>query len=133
MAAERSGTYTDGLSVLTTEVKMLNGAPSLFVNGQPHTGLMFYTPDVTTAGRRIAEFANSGVNIVTFEFCLGNFCSESTAHDFSPLDARMEAVLTVNPNALILPRVILFPSNEWLAQHPDERMAHRPRLAADWL
>ena len=28
---------------LTVEVKELNGAPALFINGEPHTGLMFWT------------------------------------------------------------------------------------------
>ena len=109
---------------LSVAVKPHHGAPTLFVNDTPRTGLMFYAPDVVTElGReRWREFVEVGVHVVSTPFNLGTFATETP--DFSGFDQQIRAIREVDPTALILPRVGIVPAKPWADQHPDERMKH---------
>ena len=111
-------------SPLATRVAPHRGAPTLFLNGQPDTGLMLYHNDITIAHEEIADFAEAGIHLVTTNFGgLADFQPDGT-FDFSRMDATMERLISANPEVRLLPRVHLQPPDWWVAAHPEESMIH---------
>ncbi|MCY2928257.1 MAG: beta-galactosidase [Planctomycetota bacterium] len=58
-------------------------------------------------------------------------CSELTdgivgpgVYDFRAFDEQMRKIIDINPHALVMPRVGLIPTQEWLDANPRERMVH---------
>lgn len=112
--------------MLTVEVRGHQGAPALFVNGQPHAGLMFWIPDVVApkAAHCVAGMRDAGVHMVSVPLELGKCIPRPGEYDFSLFDAHMASLLKTDPRALAMPRLDLTPSDAWLDENPEERMVH---------
>jgi hypothetical protein len=113
------------MTPLISEIRDLGGAPALFINGAPHTGLMFWHSRWADAGPDIANFARCGVDFFTTGIGATNGWREDGTFDFSNVDTIMRGILDANPNALVLPRVWVEPPAWWLARYPDEGQEHR--------
>lgn len=110
----------------TAEVKLHNGTPTLFINGQPSDGMTWasYQPSVEV----FSDFTKAGVNLFTFSATpteAGYNLSKTVwvapdRWDYSQLDQRMMMVLQANPNAYIFPRLYLHAPKWWSDQHPDD-------------
>jgi len=103
------------------DVRDFNGAPTLFLDGQPVPGIMYnHTRAVepARAAAYIGDFGRRGVDLVGFEFKLS--WPRDGHYDFSALDRAIDSTLAANPQALILPRVWVGPPPQWLAAHPDD-------------
>ena len=126
LALECSAWSAEGVGVLTAEVREHRGAPALFVNGQPHTGLMFWVPDVLRpAGVAcVAQFRDAGIHLISVPFRLDPCIQGPGQYEFGRFDAQMESLLKVNPDVLAMPRLDITPSEAWLDQNPEERMVH---------
>ena len=48
--------------------------------------------------------------------------AEDDTVDFGKIKAHMESIIRANPNAKMIPRLILYPSEEWRKKHPDDRI-----------
>lgn len=118
-----------GRGRLRTEVKGWRGAPALFVNGEPDTGLMFWHSRVEAAAEELAGLGRRGVNLVSAGFSTG--LREDGGFDHTPADARIASILSANPEALILPRVSVVPPEWWLERHPRDRMVHLDPLSGE--
>lgn len=107
---------------LSAQVAAHHGAPALFINGQPHTGCMFWHSRIQDAAEDIRLFRDAGVSLFTTGFP----CSFDAAGncDFSGIDLVMKQVLAANPEALVLPRIGLEPPEWWLKLHPEEVQVH---------
>ena len=112
--------------MLTAQVRPHRGAPALFVNDRPHTGLMFWAYNALSPRCQpgIADFRDAGVHLLSV-------CSELTdglagpgVYDFRAFDEQMRTIIDINPQALVMPRVGLIPTQEWLDANPRERMVH---------
>ncbi len=112
--------------MLTVEVRGHNGSPALFVNGQPHVGLMFWIVDVMKpAGVAcVAGFRDAGIHMVSVPFSLGQCIKADGTYDFGVFDAQTESLLKTDPYVLAMPRVDLTPTDAWLDANPEERMVH---------
>lgn len=112
--------------MLTADVRQLNGAPALFINGQPDTGLMFWTPDVLSPENRrcVSEFRDAGVHLFSCHLSMGSAVTAPGHYNFCHFDDQMRAILETDPGALVMPRLDLTPSDKWLDENPDERMVH---------
>lgn len=101
---------------LTSEVRMHNGAPALFVNGK-------LTSQTWAAPYRqnepdFRQFQRAGIKIYNLYMRFGWTGPEE--YDFSGVDARMEFYKALDPNILIVPRVLLNPGPWWGEQFPDD-------------
>ncbi len=117
---------------LNAYVRPHNGVPTLFINGQPHSGLAYtaYRPTEPV----FVDFAGAGVNL----FCIcatptesGYGLSRTTwkapdVYDYSQLDQRIQMVLAANPDAYIFPRLYLHAPKWWTAEHPDDVVQFDP-------
>lgn len=101
---------------LTSEVRMHNGAPALFVNGK-------LTSQTLAAPYRqnepdFRQFQRAGIKIYNMYMRFGWTGPEE--YDFSGVDARMEFYRSLDPNVLIVGRVLLNPGPWWGEQFPDD-------------
>jgi len=107
-------------------VKTYHGAPTLFINGKPSSGMAWATYHPTP--EVFADFAKAGVPLYTFaatptESGYGLSRTAWTApgvYDFSQLDERALMLLKQNPNAYFFPRLYLHAPKWWSAAHPDD-------------
>ena len=106
---------------LQAQVRDVQGTPTLYINGQPHTGLMFWTGSPTEAEARVAEFAGAGIDLLTYGM---NWWLEEGASDFTRLDAQIAAARAANPRVLLLLRLELTPPASWREAYPEEMMVH---------
>ena len=82
--------------------------------------------------RSCHDFAAAGVDLYSGIFWSWMTPRESAhswwlgpgEYDFERIDARIRAILTANPKALVLPRLKLNPPRWWLTEHPDEMVAY---------
>lgn len=107
-------------------VKVHNGTPTLFINGQPHNGMTWATyrptPEV------FSDFTKAGITLYTFaatptESGYGLSRTAWTApgeYDFSQLDERALMLLKENPNAYFFPRLYVHAPKWWSEQHPED-------------
>lgn len=104
--------------IMKTRVSNWHGAPTLFINDQPDTGLMLYHNNVERGHDEIADFARAGIDLITTG--VGSTASMSTAD----IDEKMRLILDANPRAKVLTRLWLGPSDEWARANPDEMAVH---------
>ena len=110
----------------TAAVKEHNGTPTLFINGEPHSGAAWATYRPTVEVFR--DFTEAGVNLFTFsatptESGYGLSRTAWTApdeYDFSQLDERVLLLLEANPDAYFFPRLYVHAPQWWSEQHPDD-------------
>ncbi|OHB82145.1 MAG: hypothetical protein A2V98_00840 [Planctomycetes bacterium RBG_16_64_12] len=108
------------------EVKRHGGVPTLFINGQPHSGMAWatYSPSVEVFG----DFTRAGVGLFTFSGTpteAGYGLSKTVwvapgEFDYSEFDRRVGMLLEANPQAYFFPRLYLHAPAWWSAQHPDD-------------
>jgi hypothetical protein len=101
---------------LTSEVRMYKGVPSLYVNGK-------LTSQVLAAPYRgtesdIGDFSKAGIPIFDIYFRFGWTGPEE--YDFTRLDRNIDVYLKVEPNALIIGRVMLTPGAWYCKTYPDD-------------
>ena len=93
--------------MLTADVRQHRGAPALFVNGRPHTGLMFWAHNALSPRCRpgLADFRDAGVHLLSVCFDLTAAFAGPGGYDFGSFDEQMRTILDINPHALVMPRV----------------------------
>ncbi len=108
------------------EVKPHNGTPTIFINGQPHSGMAYaaYGPnpqvyrDFTSVDVDLfticATPTESGYNISPTAW------KSKDEYDFSIIDQRVAMILQSNPKAYIFPRLYLHAPKWWCNEHPDD-------------
>jgi hypothetical protein len=101
---------------LTSEVKVLNGTPSLYVNGQL-TSQVLWAP-YRGAEADIADALQAGIS--HFNIYVRFDWTGPEQYDFSRLDSRIDVFLKLDPKARFIGRVILAPGNWFCQQFPNE-------------
>lgn len=103
-------------SALTSDVRMLNGVPALYVNGNL-TGQILaapFRPDESY----FRDFLNAGINI--FDIYLKFDWTGPEEYDFSKIDQKLDSYLAIAPDVLFLPRILLTPGAWWCEQFPND-------------
>ena len=116
---------------LVAEVKFHNGAPTLFLNGEPVFAGMCWVNPPTTEGWRDAEgaaaVAKAGIHIYSFDAGRGFEWVDPKAgrpngFDFSTLEARYGRIIAVDPQARFHLRLHfeVLPGDAWMKAYPQE-------------
>ena len=116
---------------LVTEVKLYNGTPTLFLNGEPVFAGMCWVDPPSTEGWRDAgnagAIAKAGIHIYSFDAGRGFEWVEpkagrSDAFDFSAVEARYGRIVDVDPQARFHLRLHfeIQPDDEWMKAYPEE-------------
>jgi len=101
---------------LTSEVRLLNGMPALYVNG-------VLTSQVLAAPYRpgpsdFNDFRNAGISI--FNIYLRFDWTGPEEYVFKRVDERLDSYLQLEPKTLFLPRVLLTPGAWWCKAYPND-------------
>lgn len=107
------GIDTNGL---VSSVRLVNGEPALFVNGRQKS-LILAAP-YRQGPRDFNTFRAGGIEI--FNFYLRFSWTGQDQWDFSRPDAKLDEYLSIDPNALFLPRILLTPGSWFGEMYPNE-------------
>lgn len=101
---------------LTSEVRIQNGAPALFVNGKLTSQMLAapYRPGTSD----FQDFQKAGISI--YNIYLRFDWTAPEQYDFKKIDDKMDAFLKVEPNALFIPRILLTPGKWWCKEYPQD-------------
>lgn len=105
----------------TAEVKLLNGAPTLYINGKPDTGLMIWRHAAKGEGT-FSDFRQAGINLVQPDLGLSWAFKYDGSFDRERVDGVFNDILKGNPDALVMPRVHVHAPAWWMALHPGHQL-----------
>ena len=100
------------------EIRTYNGAPTIFVDGDPVPGVGFWRA-LEHNERFLADFTRIGVGIVWFSVDMDSWKAPGV-YDFGALDAAWERMLQVLPSGYFIPRIMLRPPAWWTTANPSE-------------
>ncbi len=108
------------------ELRQFNGVPTLFVDGEPHSGFSYMT--YNPQPENFADFARLGCDLFTFSatsdrsyYGLAEDCWLAPGtYDYSQFDERVKMILDAAPGSYLVPRVYISPPSWWCDAHPDE-------------
>ncbi|MCX5759782.1 MAG: beta-galactosidase [Candidatus Hydrogenedentes bacterium] len=112
---KRQGTMTD------TAVRPHNGAPALFINGQPAFAMWFWQKEILA--QDAVAFHKAGVDVFTFccpSYYLGPGWVGDETYDYSEFDGIMLRLLDKDPDAYAVPRIFLGAPDWWVDKYPGE-------------
>ena len=109
-----------------SSIEMINGAPTLVINGEPTAPYFFHMPQTdespaleTVGDSGITIYMNNQGAIGTYGASYGLY-DESRNFDFEKFDAQIRNVLTGSPDAMMFVNIGMFAPQWWLKQNPDE-------------
>ncbi len=101
---------------LTSEVRIENGTPALYVNGKRTSQVLAAPYPPGTA--EFKDFLQAGVSI--FNIYLRFDWSAPEKYDFTRIDQKLDSFLKVEPTAMFLPRILLTPGRWWCKEFPND-------------
>jgi hypothetical protein len=105
-------------ATLTSEVRIQEGMPALYVNGKLTSTLTFYARHPED----VWPFPKAGIRIADFSVPFG--WTGPGQYDFAESDKIMDAYLKQDPHLLALPRFGVQPGAWWCKEYPDEITRH---------
>ena len=115
------------------EVKMHRGAPALFVDGEPTTGLMYLPGSDGDSWRDgLREMMKTGVRVLnSWMPRLLTEGGRGDEFDFAAIDLHFHGLLEVFPDALLLPRIACGTvPGSWLRENPEELVLYHDGTTA---
>jgi len=104
----------------TAEIRLLNGAPALWIDGEPAFPLLLMsTPDGV---RELQGLGFAGTHLYTVD--PPGWWTATGQYDFSGFDAHLRELLAVDPRALVIPRIQLDAPGDWMDAHPEELIVY---------
>jgi len=110
------------------KVREHNGAPTLFINGEPSAAQVYMTYNPTS--RHFEQFGRAGVHIYSFPSTCSRHTWQGMARpvwtepgdhfDFSQVDEQILRILAADPEAYVFPRVYINTPTWWDEQHPED-------------
>lgn len=110
----------------TSEIKMVDGKPTYYLNGIPTTSLWYGRPENDTVykAETLTKAGEAGVDTVICYICLsgsyGEVWLEDGTIDSVPIDQQILGTLSGNPDAYLQVAIDTTAPNWWLEQNPDE-------------
>lgn len=124
--------------VRSAELRVIGSAPQLFINGQPHNPLIcfmgphrrefardqgtaitakMWATQKAPALRAFSMAASQGVHIHSFSVWMPWTDGKP---DYADAEAAIEAVLKLDPEGILIPRISMNPPFSWREQHPGD-------------
>lgn len=103
------------------EIREHNGRPAIFINGEPYAPMMATIrtrclKDIDFDKNYFENLGKSGIKIYFLICDTVDLYPES----FELFDREARALLEAVPDAYIIPRIGMHPTNEWIEENPDE-------------
>lgn len=118
MQDKNAGVTTGGdkYTGLTSEVRIHNNVPALYINGDLDSQILGapYRPGES----HFRDFLDAGIMI--YNIYLRFDWTGPEEYDFSDIDHKIDRYLAIEPNALFIPRILLTPGEWWCEKYPDE-------------
>jgi hypothetical protein len=111
-----AGAQTKAATKLTSEVRLNQNAPSLYVNGRL-TSQILAAPYIEGPAD-FSDFSAAGISV--FNIYLRFDWLGPHEYDFHKIDAKLDLYLKLKPDALFIPRILLTPGDWWCTQFPQE-------------
>lgn len=108
----------DQVKPVRAEIKPLNGAPAIFVDGNPIFGMGFVR-SMNVADKYITEMAGAEVHVFMDDFGFGNHVEGK--YDFTGMERSIEHFLSLDPDAYFIPRLGITAPKWWQEKYPEER------------
>lgn len=114
------------------EVKPHGGVPTLFINGQAHSGMSYMT--YRPSSKYFEQFGRLGVHLYSFSatpseaaYGLAKTCWVAPDRfDYSGFEERVKMLLDADPDAYFFPRLYLSSPRWWDEKHPDDLVTFDP-------
>ena len=110
------------------EVKVLNGGPRLFINGELTPPFFALS---TSMYPTVENFRRAGINILHPIVSLQYGWTGPSQYDWTRIDAFLAELLRRHPQAFFFPRFTLNTPRWWRETHPDELIQYGLEGAAD--
>jgi len=104
--------------VPAVEIKTLNGAPTIYIDGKPDTGLMLWR-HAAGGEAEFADFRQAGVHL---DLPIGWFWTAQGTIDTKQVDEVFDEILRGNPQALIMPRLHVLQPRWWRVANPTRQV-----------
>ncbi|MCD6417032.1 MAG: family 14 glycosylhydrolase [Planctomycetes bacterium] len=115
---------SESKGALTTELRIVQGRPTLFVNGRPHHRIFCSTP-----ARYMRNFIDAGFDVFDTHPNTPHGWVGPGEYDYTETDARIESYLDQKPDALLILRFWIGQDQKkhwgtpwWSFQNPDETL-----------
>lgn len=113
---------------LSASVELIRNRPTLVINGEPQAPLIYALSDCPGARlsweevpqHNIAEFHRRGVRLFQLDVWLNHMLTPEGTLDVSLARRQIAGVTAVAPDAAVMLRVHLNPTDAWCEAHPDE-------------
>ena len=102
--------------MISATIRPHQGAPTLWVDDRPLFPLVMMTTPKGLQGLR--EMGYQGTHLYTMHTL--DWWTGIDQYDFSQADRELSAMLAVDPEALIIPRLVIDAPADWLDAHPEE-------------
>jgi len=112
---------TQAANVPSVEIRPLNGAPTVFINGKPDTGLMLWR-HAAKGEAEFRDFAVAGVHLIQPDLPLMWVWSSDNSINTNKVDEVLGTILSANPKALIMPRVHMHQPYWWRHVNPTRQV-----------
>jgi hypothetical protein len=119
---------------IRSEVKVWQGTPTLYINGEPvYSMLMMPAPFSDDPEQPFRDFASAGVHLYSDIVWVDTggstpagpdacelIWNEDGSYDFSKIDRRMQKILDIDPEGLVMLRLKMDMPSWWLDRYPDD-------------
>lgn len=113
---------------LSSRVELLNGRPTIMINGTPETPLIYALTDVPggrwsweeLAQHNIRQFARQGIRLFQVDLFLDHVWQEGAAIDITPARRQIAGILEACPDAAVFFRFHVTAPKWWMKRHPEE-------------
>ncbi|MBC7330342.1 beta-galactosidase, partial [bacterium] len=119
---------------LTASVRSLKGTPTLFVDEIPHTPLIYHAVrENERTFHTIGIAKKQGFDLIGYADIYAWITCPGEEFDYHWVDEKIDKILALNPNALLILRVGVATPDWWKNEHPEAIMVFKKLENGKWV